>query len=208
MSVKNRCYGCKHFGGYRGDFNGSSTPVQCDLGNRGVSISQGCSSYTPDNTASCKGMSVCYYNKNKSYRDIECSIHGYVGESRDYCRDHAALEEDAKSKKKGGCFVTTAICEILDKDDNCYELETLRKFRDQVLLRDENLKSIVSEYYEISPSIVHTLTSLHFKKEFSRYLLHNHVRKIVKEIESNNNIEAINSYMLMLKEIMEKKIMP
>ena len=96
MSVKNRCYGCKHFGGFLGYFRGNNTPVQCDIGQKDVSISQGCSSYTPDNTASCKGMSVCYYNKNKGYSDIQCAIHGHIGDKRDYCPDHAALEEDTQ----------------------------------------------------------------------------------------------------------------
>ncbi len=39
-------------------------------------------------------MSVCYYNKNKSYDNIECDIHGYIGNVRNYCPDHAALEEE------------------------------------------------------------------------------------------------------------------
>lgn len=94
MAVKNRCYGCTNFGGFRGDFKGNSTPVNCELGKRGISISEGCSSYTPDNTASCKGMSVCYYNKNKSFDNVHCDIHGHIGDKRDYCPDHAALEDD------------------------------------------------------------------------------------------------------------------
>lgn len=198
--VKNKCYSCEHFGGSQGDI------VQCDLGKKGVLTSRGCSSYSPDNTAHCKGgVWGCYYNKTKSYSNIECGIHGHIGESRKYCPDHAALEDAAEPEKKGWCFVTTAICEILGKSDDCYELETLRAFRDQVLLTDESLKNIVFEYYSISPSIVKTLQKLDFKEEFSRYLLDNHIRSIIEKIENNQNIEAIESYSVMLKEIMEKK---
>jgi hypothetical protein len=204
MSVKNRCYGCENFDGYDGAYKGNNTLVQCDLGKRGVLISKGCSNYTPDSLATCKAMSVCYYNKKKSFSDIECTIHGNVGENRKYCRDHAALDDDFKPAKKGGCFVTTAVCEILGKDDNCSELETMRNFRDGVLLRDNSLKNIVSEYYEVSPEIARNLKKMNNKEEFSRYLLERHISIIIKEIEISNNDKAIELYKIMLDEIVEK----
>lgn len=195
--LRNRCSGCEHYNGFVKD------NVQCDLGQR-TTIDRGCGQFTPDNTANCY---ECYFNENgaKSF-DITCSKHGYIKGQREYCYDYALRwGGGSSSSSKGGCFVTTAICQILGKDDDCYELETLRRFRDQVLLNDEKLKSIVFDYYEVSPSIVSTLESLDSKEEFSIYLLHNHIRKIVDEIENDKNIEAVDSYKQMLKEIIEAK---
>lgn len=201
MSVKNRCYGCQHFGGFRGKYNGNSTIVQCDIGMKGVSISQGCSSYTPDNTASCKGMSVCFYNKNKTMDNIECDIHGYIGNNRDYCPDHAALEEDPKAEKKGGCFVTTAVCDVLGKNDNCFELETLRRFRDKELLPHESLKQLVFDYYEISPKLVKKIMNSNKRDEFAHHLLHEHINVIIEKIQNNDKFGAIKLYEQMVDKI-------
>ena len=63
----------------------------------------------------------------------------------------------AQSDKGGGCFITTAICESEGKPDDCDELQTLRKFRDEVMLKDARLAPLVKEYYEIAPSIVEAI---------------------------------------------------
>lgn len=57
-----------------------------------------------------------------------------------------------KSKK---CFITTAICEHLGQPDDCYELETLRMFRDSWL--SDNYPMSIVEYYRTAPQIVEKL---------------------------------------------------
>jgi len=129
---------------------------------------------------------------------------GYNYPSEYWSRINSSTSHSSSSKS-GGCFVTTAICEILNKGDHCYELETLRKFRDNVLLQDDNLKNIVFEYYRLSPTIVNILENIDSKKEFSRDLLNDYINKMIFEIQNNKTYEAIECYELMLKKIMEKK---
>lgn len=105
---------------------------------------------------------------------------------------------------KPGCFVTTAVCEILGKDDKCYELETLREFRDQKLLKDKYLENLVYEYYDISPKFVSIISQHPKKEEFSEYLFNNHIQKIVFSIENSADNEAVELYQKMLQNI-EKK---
>ena len=42
---------------------------------------------------------------------------------------------DEKCTPPEGCFITTACCEALGLDDDCFELRTLRRYRDQVLAK-------------------------------------------------------------------------
>jgi hypothetical protein len=198
MSSKNRCYGCKYFAGARGCI------VQCDKGYTGVFLRDGCSDFTPDITASCGGgLAGCFYNQNgRTSSDINCSIHGFLKYSKEYCYDFAAREEDdCESKKKSGCFVTTAVCDILGKNDNCFELETLRKFRDEKLLPDENLKHLVFDYYEMSPKLVKKIMNSSKRYELAQYLLNEYINVIIKKIENQEKIEAINLYKQMVDEI-------
>lgn len=58
-----------------------------------------------------------------------------------------------------GCFITTACMEFMSDsfDDDCYELNTLREFRDTYL--KEHHPDLVKEYYEIAPSIVEAINA-------------------------------------------------
>lgn len=53
-----------------------------------------------------------------------------------------------------GCFLTTACTEARGLADDCYELETLRSFRDNFMLKDSVMAGKVKEYYRIAPTIV------------------------------------------------------
>jgi len=55
--------------------------------------------------------------------------------------------------KKGGCFITTAVCKTLQKPDGCAELTQFRNFRDTYMQATEEMCGEVLEYYEIAPKI-------------------------------------------------------
>ena len=60
----------------------------------------------------------------------------------------AALAADQKCEPPEGCFITTACCETLGLADDCFELRTLRRYRDEVLAkrarwRDERSPPII-----------------------------------------------------------------
>ena len=104
-------------------------------------------------------------------------------------------------EKKRGCFVTTTVCEILGKDDNCYELEILRKFRDTKLLADDSLKNLVYQYYEISPEFVGIIKRHPTKDKFAKYLMDEYIQNIIIFIQAGRDIEAIELYQKMLARI-------
>lgn len=55
---------------------------------------------------------------------------------------------------EGGCFITTATCEILGLDDGCFELAALRRYRDQVLAKRPGGAADIARYYELAPLIL------------------------------------------------------
>ncbi len=54
----------------------------------------------------------------------------------------------------GGCYITTAVCEKNKKTDNCYELETFRRFRDEWLANQSDGQQLIRKYYMLAPKIV------------------------------------------------------
>lgn len=55
------------------------------------------------------------------------------------------------------CFITTATCKVMGKSDDCYELTTLRNFRDTWLA--ENHPQDIARYYDEAPQIVKNLSA-------------------------------------------------
>jgi hypothetical protein len=56
-----------------------------------------------------------------------------------------------------GCFFTTACCEVLRLGDDCFELETLRRYRDEVLAKMPEGSAAIAAYYTIAPAVLERL---------------------------------------------------
>ena len=56
-----------------------------------------------------------------------------------------------------GCFLTTACCEVLGLSDDCFELRTLRRYRDRVLIAMPGGHAALAAYYLVAPSILERL---------------------------------------------------
>jgi len=55
---------------------------------------------------------------------------------------------------KTWCYITTAVCRSFQKPDDCYELRTLREYRDTYLADSPGGSELIEEYYDVAPSIV------------------------------------------------------
>lgn len=62
-----------------------------------------------------------------------------------------------ESSSGGLCFITTATCVALNKQDNCEELLAFKYYRDTTLINEINGPSIIREYYRIAPRIVEAI---------------------------------------------------
>ena len=64
-----------------------------------------------------------------------------------------------KDDQEDDCFITTACVNYFGLQDNCYELTTLRNFRDEYLLNKDSGKEMVQSYYTIAPLLVKKINS-------------------------------------------------
>jgi hypothetical protein len=56
-----------------------------------------------------------------------------------------------------GCFITSACCEVLGLEDDCFELCALRHYRDGALARMPGGNADIALYYELAPALLRKL---------------------------------------------------
>lgn len=79
-----------------------------------------------------------------------------------------------QNKSSGGCYITTAMCNYLGKQDDCYELTILRGFRDNWLYYQPDGEYLIHEYYRLAPSIVEELNHTQDKD-----IIYNQIKKCI-----------------------------
>ena len=80
----------------------------------------------------------------------------YEWDSHDITTDTTVTTEVSTdtNAEAGTCFLTTACVEAENLSDDCYELNTLRNFRDSYVRGLPEGDAIISEYYDIAPKII------------------------------------------------------
>jgi hypothetical protein len=63
----------------------------------------------------------------------------------------------SSGSSSGGCFLTTATCEAVGLADDCWELRTLRRFRDGWLAEQQGGTDDIAAYYAKAPAIAERL---------------------------------------------------
>lgn len=92
------------------------------------------------------------------------------------------------------CFLTTACVSTFNKPDDCFELTTLRQFRDNVLLKKEEGVQLVKEYYSIAPTIVNNINSTANAKLIYKDIYNKMITPTIQAIASDDNDLAISIY--------------
>lgn len=86
---------------------------------------------------------------------------GMLAEQSELSRECVArLRKGEGSVHERPCYLTTAACDGVGLPDNCWELSTLRDFRDRVLPRLPGGAVDIARYYAIAPEIVGQLKQL------------------------------------------------
>ena len=65
--------------------------------------------------------------------------------------------DSGTEKKKSRCYLTSAACAHMGLPDDCAELQSLRAFRDEVLMATDHGQRLVHRYYEIAPAVANQL---------------------------------------------------
>lgn len=99
----------------------------------------------------------------KNYMQARYSMLLDSGLKRQINNDIAVLRSDMNAQKckpapvSAGCFLTTAACDIIGLEDDCWELQSLRHFRDNWLQHQAEGKEDIARYYAQAPAICETL---------------------------------------------------
>ena len=108
-------------------------------------------------------MSCPYYYWNnhfacrKANKDVNEDI--YYKYCRNYDYGDCPIYKGQSPSDSGGCYLTSACVAAKGLPDDCYELQTLRHFRDTYLTSKDNGVSEVAHYYRVAPHIVYEISS-------------------------------------------------
>lgn len=109
-------------------------------------------------------------------------------------------------KKSSLCFITTAVCKYLNKTDDCYELTTLRSFRDNWLTNQQDGRQLIDEYYVIAPTIVNAIDSSNDKDIVYMHIWNDYIEPCIKLIELGVYDTCKKLYIQMVNELKEKYV--
>lgn len=141
------------------------------------------------------------YNIDGNYIRIGSDPNGVIKYIKDgnYIRrgdysDREIVYNITEKSSASGCFITTACIKSRGLSAKCYELETLRKFRDNWVSKNENGPAEIGIYYEIAPQIVEKLDCLPNSKEIYEKIYQELVLKCVRFIEEGKEEDAYLLY--------------
>lgn len=92
------------------------------------------------------------------------------------------------------CFLTSACTHSKQLQDDCYELQTLRDFRDTYMKSSNQGKELITKYYKIAPPIVRKINRFENKNEIYDYLYQTLVIPSIQYIESGEKEKAMEYY--------------
>lgn len=109
-------------------------------------------------------------------------------------------------QSSSGCFLTSACVEAMGLPDDCYELTTLRNFRDGYMRSTPTGAVDICEYYHIAPMIVEKIKESPNAKSVFEKLYNELIIPCIVLIESNKNEEAYTKYRNYTKMLQKKYI--
>lgn len=107
-------------------------------------------------------------------------------------------DDDSSSSSDESCFITTAVCKSFGKPDDCYELMSFRKFRDNWLRSQLDGDEIIENYYKIAPQVVAEIDKKANSGEIYRHIWSEYLSPCLAFIEAGNNEACKEAYMAMV----------
>lgn len=117
---------------------------------------------------------------------------------------YSTYAEIDRGYKKKLCYITTAVCQHQNKPDDCYELTTIRAYRDFYLMQTEKGREIVNEYYNIAPGLVMMMDMQNDAGQIYQNIYKEYLIPCIQHIENERNEECCELYMQMVNNLKEK----
>lgn len=120
-------------------------------------------------------------------------------EKYDSTKSYATTYTSSYSGSKRGCFLTTATCLSLGKEDDCEEIIAFKKYRDQYLINDEDGPGLIREYYRIAPEILKKISDKGNEKEVFQQLYDRFIAVGYQFLLQENYVKAKETYIQMVE---------
>lgn len=101
-------------------------------------------------------------------------------------------------RKSSWCFITTVVCDYLQKSDDCYELTALRQFRDGWLKGQPDGEALIAEYYHTAPRIANQLTNSSLNGVICNELWQEYIKPCIAYIETEDFASCKARYIAMV----------
>lgn len=146
----------------------------------------------------------CFYldTNDIKWGDMYCRAKRmYVDPCSTSCSNDFKKTKEAESR--GTCYLTTCMCQVLGKDDNCNTLNTLRAFRDNYMKKDDKFKPVLEDYRIVGPIISDRIIDDENAYEVATIMKNNYIDEAIEFINENNYKDAINIYLDMTIDLMD-----
>lgn len=120
---------------------------------------------------------------------------------------YGSYQEIANGFRWRLCYITGAVCRTQGKGDDCYELTAFRRFRDQVMLRSDEGRALVEEYYRLAPAIVTTVRLCWDEKAVYDQVYRDYLLPCLGLLEAGDETGCRDKYVEMVRH-MEKTYLP
>jgi TPR repeat protein len=110
----------------------------------------------------------------------------------------------SSSSRRSGCFLTTATCVALGKEDNCKEIIEYKKYRDEKLRFDDDGRDLIMEYYRIAPLIVEQIDVQENAKDIYLSIYNNFIKVGYDYLQARDLKNAKATYIAMVKDLCEE----
>ena len=102
-------------------------------------------------------------------------------------------------KKKGGCFITTAVVGQLNLFDDCEYLTNMRRLRDTYMVSHPIRNQYVEYYYELAPTIVNIIENRTDKQEIYNKMLYDFIIPTSNMVENGEMEQAMQKYLDLIR---------
>lgn len=142
-------------------------------------------------------MSCTYYWWNhhyacrKSGKDVDEDTYYKYCRNYDYDRCPIFKQELPTDSR---CYISTACMRSKGLSDNCHELETLRWYRDNILVNTTAGQEDVTQYYELAPKIVAAIDASTAANDYYAEIYEKMIVPCVSHIEKGDYSAAYELY--------------
>ncbi len=109
-----------------------------------------------------------------------------------------------ETSEDNGCFLTTATCSAMGYKDDCEVLQAYRRYRDDILAKEDDGSQIIKEYYELAPEILKRIDKLYDSASVYRAMWEEYLLPGYKLLLEKRYPEAKKLYIKLVTSLMER----